>query len=49
VEVSSIELAPLATGLTGIGALRDYIDQFWNQALAAFKVAAERDDEEEDP
>jgi DNA-binding transcriptional ArsR family regulator len=31
----------------GIGALRAYLDQFWNQALAAFKVSAERDDEEE--
>jgi DNA-binding transcriptional ArsR family regulator len=33
----------------GIGALRAYLDQFWNQALAAFKVAAERNDEEEHP
>jgi DNA-binding transcriptional ArsR family regulator len=31
---------------TGIGALRAYLDQFWNQALAAFKDAAERRDEE---
>jgi DNA-binding transcriptional ArsR family regulator len=30
----------------GIGALRAYLDQFWNQALAAFKDAAERRDEE---
>jgi DNA-binding transcriptional ArsR family regulator len=30
----------------GIGALRAYLDQFWNQALAAFKEAAERTDEE---
>ena len=27
---------------TGVGALREYLDQFWNQALAAFKEAAER-------
>jgi DNA-binding transcriptional ArsR family regulator len=31
----------------GIGALRAYFDRFWNQALAAFKEAAERDDEED--
>jgi DNA-binding transcriptional ArsR family regulator len=30
----------------GIGALRGYLDQFWNQALAAFKEAAEQKDEE---
>ncbi len=30
----------------GIGALRAYLDQFWNQALAAFKEAAEQTDEE---
>jgi DNA-binding transcriptional ArsR family regulator len=30
----------------GIGALRAYLDQFWNQALAAFKGAAEQTDEE---
>jgi DNA-binding transcriptional ArsR family regulator len=30
----------------GLGAMRDYVDQFWNQALAAFKEAAERDEEE---
>jgi DNA-binding transcriptional ArsR family regulator len=30
----------------GVGALRDYLDQFWNQALAAFKAAAERDPKE---
>jgi DNA-binding transcriptional ArsR family regulator len=30
----------------GIGALRAYLDQFWNQALAAFKTAAEHVDEE---
>src|SRR3954447_25321063 len=28
---------------TGVGALRAYLDRFWNQALAAFKDAAERD------
>jgi DNA-binding transcriptional ArsR family regulator len=30
----------------GIGALRAYLDQFWNQALAAFKAAAEQRPEE---
>jgi DNA-binding transcriptional ArsR family regulator len=25
----------------GVGALRDYFDEFWNEALAAFKAAAE--------
>lgn len=27
----------------GIGALRAYLDQFWNRSLAAFKVAAEEE------
>ena len=31
----------------GVGALRAYLDQFWNQALAAFKAAAERDPKED--
>jgi DNA-binding transcriptional ArsR family regulator len=26
----------------GVNALRAYLDQFWNQALASFKAAAER-------
>jgi DNA-binding transcriptional ArsR family regulator len=26
----------------GVGALRAYLDRFWNQALAAFKAAAEQ-------
>jgi len=26
----------------GVGALRSYLDRHWNQALAAFKAAAER-------
>jgi DNA-binding transcriptional ArsR family regulator len=26
----------------GVGALRAYLDQFWNQSLAAFKDAAEK-------
>jgi DNA-binding transcriptional ArsR family regulator len=30
----------------GIGALRTYLDRFWNQALAAFKAAVEQDPEE---
>ena len=31
----------------GVGALRAYLDQFWNQALAAFKAAAEQDPKED--
>jgi DNA-binding transcriptional ArsR family regulator len=31
----------------GVRELRAYLDQFWNQALAAFKAAAERADEED--
>jgi DNA-binding transcriptional ArsR family regulator len=31
----------------GVDALRGYLDQFWNQALRAFKAAAERPDKEE--
>ena len=31
----------------GVGALRAYVDQFWTQALAAFKTAAEQDPEED--
>ncbi len=30
----------------GVGALRAYLDQFWNQSLAAFKAAVEQQDEE---
>jgi DNA-binding transcriptional ArsR family regulator len=30
----------------GVQVLRDYFDQFWDEALAAFKEAAERDNEE---
>jgi DNA-binding transcriptional ArsR family regulator len=30
----------------GIAALRAYLDQFWNQALAAFKDAVEQDEQE---
>ncbi|MGI8505655.1 MAG: ArsR/SmtB family transcription factor [Solirubrobacteraceae bacterium] len=32
--------------LTGVDALRAYFDQFWNQALTAFKATAELRDEE---
>ena len=28
----------------GVGALRAYLDRFWNQSLAAFKAAAEKED-----
>jgi DNA-binding transcriptional ArsR family regulator len=31
----------------GVGALRAYVDQFWNQALVAFKAAAEQNPKEE--
>ncbi len=30
----------------GLGALRAYLDQFWNQSLAAYKEAVERTDKE---
>jgi DNA-binding transcriptional ArsR family regulator len=30
----------------GVGALRAYLDRFWNQALAAFQAAVEQTDEE---
>jgi DNA-binding transcriptional ArsR family regulator len=30
----------------GVGALRAYLDQFWNRSLAAFKTAVEPGDEE---
>jgi DNA-binding transcriptional ArsR family regulator len=30
----------------GVGALRAYLDQFWNSALAAYKAAAEQRPEE---
>jgi DNA-binding transcriptional ArsR family regulator len=32
--------------LDGVGALRAYLDGFWNRALAAFKAAVEQDSEE---
>jgi DNA-binding transcriptional ArsR family regulator len=31
----------------GVSAMREYLDQFWNEALAAFKAAAERSEEED--
>src|SRR5436190_6604343 len=31
----------------GVDALRAYLDQFWNQALAAFKRAVEQKEEEQ--
>lgn len=31
----------------GVGALRAYFDRFWDQALAAFKAAAEQSTEKE--
>ena len=32
--------------LDGVGAMRAYLDQFWNRSLAAFKAAVEQGDEE---
>jgi DNA-binding transcriptional ArsR family regulator len=32
----------------GVAAMRAYFDRFWNQALAAFKAAAETKEEQED-
>jgi DNA-binding transcriptional ArsR family regulator len=32
--------------LDGVGALRAYLDQFWNRSLTAFKAVAEQGDEE---
>jgi hypothetical protein len=34
-----------ALGDDGVGALRAYLDQFWNRALAAFKAAVEQGEE----
>ncbi len=31
----------------GVGAMRDYLDRFWDQALAAFKAAVEGPDGKE--
>ena len=31
----------------GLEAVRAYFDRFWNRALAAYRVAAEQDDQEE--
>ena len=28
----------------GVQAMRDYLDRFWDRALAAFKLAAEQED-----
>jgi DNA-binding transcriptional ArsR family regulator len=30
----------------GLGALRDYLDQFWNRALNSFKAEVERQEQE---
>jgi len=30
----------------GLGALREYLDQFWNRALTAFKKEVERQEQE---
>jgi len=30
--------------LRGVAAMRDYLDRFWDRALAAFKLAAEQED-----
>jgi DNA-binding transcriptional ArsR family regulator len=31
----------------GVGAMRSYLDRFWNRSLAAFKAAAELNDSKE--
>jgi hypothetical protein len=31
----------------GLTAIRNYLDQFWNQALAAYQKAAKQSDEED--
>ena len=31
----------------GVGAMRDYLDRFWDQALTAFKAAVEGTDDKE--
>ena len=31
----------------GVGAMRDYLDRFWDQALTAFKAAVEGPDDKE--
>jgi DNA-binding transcriptional ArsR family regulator len=31
----------------GVGALREYLDQFWNRSLKAFKKAVEEQDQED--
>lgn len=31
----------------GVGALRDYFSEFWNRALAAFREAAEKEEDDE--
>ena len=36
----------LASELPGVGALRTYLDHFWDQALAAYKAAVEQQMEE---
>jgi len=33
--------------LAGVGDLRAYLDQFWNQSLAAYKLAVEQPTEED--
>jgi DNA-binding transcriptional ArsR family regulator len=30
--------------VSGVGAMRSYLDRFWNRSLAAFKVAAEHEE-----
>jgi DNA-binding transcriptional ArsR family regulator len=34
--------------LAGVQALRTYLDRFWNQALAAFKVTVEQQQQQEE-
>jgi DNA-binding transcriptional ArsR family regulator len=52
-EAGVVLVAPMGTRRIyrvdpdGIAAMRAYFDRFWNQALAAFKAAAEQPKEEE--
>jgi hypothetical protein len=39
VAVASTKVDP-----RGVAAMRDYLDRFWDRALAAFKLAAEQED-----
>jgi DNA-binding transcriptional ArsR family regulator len=52
-EAELVLVSPLGTrriyhvNPEGVAAMRAYFDRFWNQALAAFKAAAEKHEEEQ--